>query len=55
VAEVESDDKVFEVAQPLFWLDCSDDCKPDQWYYKDGSVYIKPENQPKPEEPLNIE
>jgi hypothetical protein len=49
VAEVESDDKVFEVAQPLFWLDCPDDCKADQWYYKDGVVYIKPQDASQPE------
>ena len=55
VAEVKPEEDIFEVAQPLFWLDCSDDCEPDQWYYKDGAVYIKPENQSKPEEPLNIE
>lgn len=48
VAEVQPDDKIFEVAQPLFWLNCPDNCKADTWYYKDGAVYIKPENQPKP-------
>jgi hypothetical protein len=47
VAEVEPQE--FEVAPPLFWMDCPEDCKADIWYYKDGSVYIKPEDQPKPE------
>jgi hypothetical protein len=47
VAEVEPQE--FEVAPPLFWIDCPEDCKADTWYYKDGSVYIKPEDQPKPE------
>lgn len=23
----------FEVAQPLFWTSCSDDCVADFWYY----------------------
>lgn len=23
----------FEVAQPLFWVDCDDACVADQWYY----------------------
>jgi hypothetical protein len=23
----------FEVAQPLFWTACQDDCVADQWYY----------------------
>jgi hypothetical protein len=41
VAEVEPDDKVFEVAQPLHWIDAPDDCIADEWYYKDG-LYKKP-------------
>jgi hypothetical protein len=49
VAEVEPDDKVFEVAPPLHWVDCPEDCKADLWYYKDGAVYIKPTDVPKPE------
>jgi len=47
VAEVEL--SPFEVAQPLFWVDCPDDCKADQWYFKDGAVYIKPTDASKPE------
>jgi hypothetical protein len=47
VAEVEPQE--FEIAPPLFWVDCPDDCKADKWYYKDGAVYINPEDQPKPE------
>ena len=38
----------FEVNPLLFWVDCPDDCKADTWYYKDGSVYIKPEDVPQP-------
>jgi hypothetical protein len=38
----------FEVNPLLFWVDCPDDCVADQWYYKDGSVYIKPEDVPQP-------
>jgi hypothetical protein len=49
IAEVEPDDKVFEVAPPLHWVDCSDDCQADAWYFKDGAVYIKPTDVPKPE------
>jgi hypothetical protein len=47
VAEVEPTE--FEVAPPLFWVDCPDDCKADAWYFKDGACYIKPKNSPKPE------
>ena len=49
VAEVEPDNKVFEVAEPLFWADCPNDCVADQWYFKDGQCFIKPEDAPKPE------
>jgi hypothetical protein len=49
VAEVEPNDKVFGVAEPLHWVDCPDDCVADQWYYKDGQVQIKPQNTPVPE------
>jgi hypothetical protein len=49
VAEVEPDDKTFEVAPPLHWVDCPNDCKADQWYFKDGQCFIKPQDAPKPE------
>ena len=48
VAQVEPDNRVFEVAQPLFWVDCPDNCAQDQWYYKDGQVQIKPLDVEKP-------
>jgi hypothetical protein len=31
IAQVESES--FEVAAPLFWVACSNDCIADQWYY----------------------
>lgn len=49
VAEVELENNVFEVSSPLYWFDCPDECKADQWYYKDGQVYIKQQNVPIPE------
>jgi len=33
VAEVEEDDKVFPVANPLFWVNCPDDLVADQKWY----------------------
>jgi len=33
VAQVEPDDQIFGVAEPLFWTNCSDNCVADQWYY----------------------
>jgi hypothetical protein len=50
VAEVEPDNKVFEVAPPLHWVDCPEDCVQDLWYFKDGQCFIKPQDTPKPEE-----
>jgi len=49
IAEVVADDATFEVNPLLVWVDCSDDCIADRWYYKDGAVYIKPKGTPKPE------
>ena len=49
VAEVVADDATFEVYHTLIWVDCPDDCQSDAWYYKDGEVYIKPEDAPQPE------
>jgi hypothetical protein len=48
VAEVEPDNKVFGVASPLHWVSCPNDCKADEWYFKDGQVYIKPTDVEKP-------
>jgi hypothetical protein len=38
VAEVA--DKTFEVASPLFWVDCADDVVADQFYYDSVSTII---------------
>jgi len=39
VAQV--DEEGFEVAQPLFWVDCPDDCVQDKWYYVNGELVKK--------------
>jgi len=36
VAEVTT--QPFEVAPPLFWIACSDDCVADYWYYDTTSL-----------------
>ena len=50
VAEVS--DTTFEVAPPLFWVDCSDNIVADQWYYDsvttDFVVVPNPAPQPQP-------
>jgi hypothetical protein len=48
VAEVE--ENTFEVAEPLFWIDCPDECVADQWCYKDNLCALVP-NVPAPTEP----
>jgi hypothetical protein len=50
VAEVRPDDQAFDVAEPLFWVSCADDCKAETWYYK-GGLFEKPSNAPRPEMP----
>lgn len=43
--------EAFEVASPLFWVDCPPDCIADQWYYLDGAVLQIPTPPPPPELP----
>lgn len=33
VAQIVSDNQTFPVAEPMFWIDCSEDVVADQWYY----------------------
>lgn len=33
IAQVEPDDKIFEVAEPLYWIICPDDCNVNYWYF----------------------
>ena len=33
VAEVVNENETFEVYESLLWVDCSDDCVADEWYY----------------------
>ena len=54
VAQVEPDNKIFQVAQPLYWINCPDNCQADLWYFKDGQVFIKPQDEPAPELPQPV-
>jgi hypothetical protein len=44
VAQVES--FAFPIADPLYWIECSDDCAKDQWYL------IENELRPIPQPPI---
>lgn len=46
VAQVEPDDKIFPVGEPLFWMDCADDVVADRFYYNGTEILIIPEEQP---------
>ncbi len=49
VAEVSPES--FEVAEPLFWLDCPDECVADLWFYRNGSLEAVPQKTgPHPQE-----
>jgi hypothetical protein len=37
IAQVESDENIFDIAPPLYWIDCPEDCNANEWYYKDGN------------------
>lgn len=47
VAEVEP--QQFDVAEPLFWVDCADDVVADKFWYDPIDQAIKPVPQPEPE------
>jgi hypothetical protein len=51
VAQVEPDNQAFPIAEPLYWFDCPDNCVADEWYFKDGQCYVKPQNVPQPNAP----
>jgi len=42
-------DAEFEVAAPLFWLDCADDVVADQFYYDGTAIQAVPESPLQPE------
>lgn len=54
VAEVQPDNKIFEIAPPLHWVDCPEDCVADQWYFKDGQCFVKPQDAPMPPTPVEV-
>lgn len=47
VAQVEQQE--FEVASPLFWVDCANNVVADQFWYDPSDQTIKPIPQPEPE------
>lgn len=50
VCQVESDSQVFPIAEPLFWVDCSNDVRADVYYYDTVNKTINPVvNAPLPE------
>ena len=53
VAEVSANQ--FDVADPLFWVDCADDVLADQFWYDPADQTIKavPEPEPEPEPTAN--
>jgi hypothetical protein len=46
VAEV--NENGFDVAEPLFWVECPENCIADEWYYDpaEGTCLPKPEPEP---------
>jgi hypothetical protein len=40
VAQVATDNEIFEVAEGLFWVDCADDVVADRFYYEPNTKQI---------------
>lgn len=51
IVQIEPDGQTFEVASPLFWSDCPDDCEPNMWWYHDNVCQPMPQ-PPAPPEPV---
>jgi hypothetical protein len=51
VVQVEEDQNIFEVAEPLFWVDCSNDIEAGWATYEDGEFIVIPQ-PPAPNPPL---
>lgn len=52
VAQVEPDESIFDVAEPLFWASCPEDCVADWWYFKDSQCHKLPTNADIPVAPI---
>ena len=51
IAQVEN--QTFEVAEPLFWVDCPDETTTESWYYSiDTSLCLEKFDAPNPNPPL---
>ena len=52
VAQVEPDESIFDVAEPLFWVSCPENCVADEWYFKDSQFHKLPTNADIPVAPI---
>lgn len=50
IAQVEPNDAIFEVAEPLYWIDCPDNCEADTWTFDNGNFAPLPPVEVKPVE-----
>jgi hypothetical protein len=41
VAQVMNNDEIFEIAAPLFWVDCPLECNPNDYCFLDGNIILK--------------
>jgi hypothetical protein len=41
IAQVEPDDKIFGVAEPMYWMNCADEVVADFWYFDPSDRTIK--------------
>jgi hypothetical protein len=40
IAQVEPNDKIFDVAPPLYWMDCNDYVNPNDYCYNNNTMLI---------------
>jgi hypothetical protein len=44
IVQVSTDDNVFSVAAPLFWMECVEECNPMDYYFKEGEINKRPDD-----------
>jgi hypothetical protein len=41
IAQTEQSENIFDVAEPLYWVDCADEVVADFWYFDPADATIK--------------
>lgn len=54
IAQVEPEENIFSVADPLYWVECADEVTADFWYFDPADATIKAVPVPPPPAPKTV-